>query len=336
MLAPSQAKTQQQAVHQVVDKPKQTIENKSSRSVRLTEDVLYIVNKKLRAKDKAARDERVHGFFRDSGIRLNPVLSPFTEVTYRKRKFPDLTETELAVMHKVNFYSNSTAVCKLNSMTNFLIKVHRATLWTKSDYRTFLNSRDTGGQVENAVARFIQLPKDYFRPHSDCLVFGELARKERGIMVVEADKFELCLAIWSLKEWLVNPLKNLYPLCCGCTEWAEGMDCSCRTLLRAMWTDDRLRNFLKDQTIFDRIQYDDHPSDESFQAALNAKYMQLSRVHDEIMDYAGKLITGEEMISRSCRPLNVLYASQLQRLLEKFESILSCFQREIGEDSDDW
>ena len=334
MLTRSKTKTKQQ----VVDKTKQKSEKKSNRSVRLTEDLLYIVNKKLRAKDKAARDETLHEFYEDPG--MEPLLSPFTEVTYRKRNFPELSQTQLAVMHKVNFDWNSTAVCKLNSMSAFFETVYRAALWTKSkNYRSFLDflsfkARYTGDQ--NAVAHFIQLPKDYFRPHSDCMVFGELAWKEGGIMVVEADKFALCLTIWRLKKWLVNPLKNSYPLRCGWTEWAGGMDCRCRTLLRAMWTDDRLRNFLKDQTIFDRIQYDDHPSDESFDAALNAAYMQLRRAHDEMKDYAGKLITGEEMISRSCRALNVLYASQLQKLLEKFESILSCFQHEIGQDNDDW
>ena len=323
MLTRSKSKLQQQAgLVEIADEPKQPVKKKSGRSVRLTEDLLYIVNKKLRTMDKASRDETIHDFYSYGGF--VPFTEPFAEISYRKRFFPDLSETELAVMHKTNFDCNSMALCEINSMGQFFESLNKGSWRAKPlDYRRFLgyDTTDAGAPVKNAVARFIQLPKDYFRPQSDVVFFAELAWKENGTMIVEADNFALCLTIWRLKEWLVNPIKNPYPLPC---QWIErGIGCCCRNLLRAMWTDDRLRKVLQDQAFFAFGYYD-----------KRRNYEQLQEARGRIQDYAEKLITGEEIISRSNRALNLLSASQLLRIHKEFESILRCTLED--EDSDDW
>ena len=306
MLTRSQARIGKQAeLIKAADEQNEVVK-KSGKSVRLTEDLLYIVNKKLRAMDKAARNEEIHDFYSDGFYPDSQ--HPFTEVVYRKRNFPELSQTQLAVMHKANFDLNSTAVCKLNSMSEFFYNITRAKLAAKSkNFRTFLkyNQRDASTPVKNAPARFIQLPKDYFRPHSDCHFFAELAWKENGIMMVDADNFALCLIIWRLKEWLVNPIENKYPVCCQFDRRENS--CVCQNLLHAMRTDNRLRKFLEGRTIFE----------------VNV----LELILDEMKNFAKKLITGEEMISQSNRAENVLSALQMDRIIDKFESIIECFYR---------
>ena len=339
MLTRSQAKVQQQArinqskqtiFGEPVAKQKETVENKNP--VWLTEDLLYIVNKKLLAMDKEIRDDKVQNFDLESRPWMKAVPGPFTEVVYRKQNSSDLCQAELAVIHTVNFKFSSTAVCNLNSMGEFFHKINRAALFAKSvDYKRFLCYEE--GRVEaplkNPVARFMQLPKDYYRPHSDCAFFGELAWKENGVMTVEADNFALCLIIWTLKEWLANPIDNSYPLYCRLYCRLRGDLCCCRNLLYAMWTDDRLRTFLKDRRIFD----ESYDSDKENQGEITApgellqdSYTELQRAHREMTNYARKLITGEEMVSRSNRPLNVLAASQLQRILESFAAFLKSYR----------
>ena len=346
MLTRSQAKLQQQAQ---IDKPKQTAVEKPGMAkakpvaankdpVRLTEDLLYIVNKKLQTMDKKTRDDNIQNFDNNWQPWRGPVSGPFTEIAYRKQNSSDLSQTELAVMHKVNFDSNSTAVCKLNSMSQFFSNVARGAKAAKSaDYRKFLDYKRSNpmGRVKCTIARFVQLPKDYYRPHSDCDFFGELAWKENGVMTVEADNFALCLTIWTLKEWLSNPIDKSYPLSC----YSSGEFCcfSCRRLLPAMWTDDRLRSFLTDRTISEQVGhvvYDYH--DSRIDDVIHRNYWQLERANGEIKNYARKLLTGEEMISRCNRSHNVLTALQLERIVKKLEKTLKCYANNWGSSSSDF
>ena len=346
MFTRSQAKVDPQAELVKIsdsDKPKQAKKKKSSRLVRLTEDLLYIVNKKLRTMDKATRDVKILDFHQLSDVSYDnylfrprlPIIPPFTEVVYRKRNFPELSQTELAVMHKANFDSNSTAVCKLKSMSQFLISITRGENEAKSqDFRKFLTlDRDADAPVENPVARFIQLPKDYFRPHSDCPFFAELAWKENGIMMVTADDFALCLIIWDLRAWLVNPIDNSYPLRCAPV---RGIGCKCRNLLHAMWTDDRLYKFLEDKAIFQGLDFEEHRDIGLPFEGWEARSDELRMVRAEMKAYAKKLITGQEMISQSNRAENVLSALQMHNLVDKVFSIKLCFDGYMVGEKDYW
>ena len=322
MLTRSQAK-----IGQADDETSQVVKQKSGRSVRLSDDLLYIVNKKLRTMDQAERDRKIHNFGRYS---LNSSIpDPFTEITYRKQ-FAEFSQTKLAVMHKINFDSNSTAVCKLNSMSQFLVSIFgRREHYYPPVY----------WQLNIVAARFIQLPKDYFRPHSDCHFFGELAWKENGIMMVDADNFALCLIIWRLKEWLVNPIENEYPLF-PCKLGGEGgISCPCHSLLDAMRTDDRLRKFLEGRTIFEGIDYDlweESISEDQRNQDWEENNNVLELIRREMKIFYKKLITGEEMVSQSNRAENVLSALQMDKLIDRFKNITHCFRRKMFGCEYDW
>ena len=75
----------------------------SEKSVRLTEDLLYIVNKKLKAMDKTRRNRRLEKLETDNQY------VPIKKVTYRTQRF-DSSQTQLAVMHKHYFFLNTVAV----------------------------------------------------------------------------------------------------------------------------------------------------------------------------------------------------------------------------------
>ena len=256
---------------------------------------------------------------------------PFTEVVYRRKNSLDLSETELAVMHRCNFQSNSTAACQLSSMDDFLTDLEIAISFAESsDYRKFLRTGSKPAtdfyETFDAV-RFVQLPKDYYRPHSDCLLFGELAWKEDGIMKVEASNFALCMVIWRMKQWVVLSSET-YPLPCKKDEIRVGeswrlYDCFCRNLLHVISTDETLQKFLKDEGI---VNWSGHVDRRLFD--------QLHQVIMEIEDYCRKLITGEEMISRSSRLKNVVFSLQLQKVLEKLQMMNNCVSSQVF--PDDW
>ena len=144
--------------------------------VRLTEDLMYIVNKKLKSKDKETRDQKLKASHRPNDP--DPI-EPFTEVSYRTRSDLNLSQTQLAVVHESYFKSNSVAVCEIDSMETFFHAVDRA--WFRSSCRDFKDliwiKRPDFSKVKNPVARFFQLPMDYIRPHCDSLYLGELAFK---------------------------------------------------------------------------------------------------------------------------------------------------------------
>ena len=311
-------------------KSKQPAKKKVRAPVRLTEDLLYIVNKKLCSKDKARREKILQDVWEDA--------RPFTKVINRRKTPKYLNQTELAVMHRVNFNSSYTAVCEISSMETFVESIYQAGLLTNSrEYKRLLGSMPTvwrcsfGHQYYDDevdvrdVVGFVQLPNDYFRPHSDCCFFGELAWKENGVIMVEAAKLSLCLDIWLLKKWLILP--DTSPRPSRCIPIVGQVRCN--SLLHAIWTDDRLRKFFENQGIVEItanyrgysdtwIMTEDR-DDQTYRESLQ-------RAHDEMKNYCKKLITGEEMISRSNRAINVLSSVQLQKVLGKLNIIISCFE----------
>ena len=177
MLTPSKRKAECLKPDEVeLDEPKISTNKISKTEVRLTEDLLYVVNKKLKSKDKAARDQKIKAF--DDRQKAH-YAEPFTEVSYLNRSDLNTSQTQLAVMHETYFKSNSIAVCGDNSMEAYLENIDFARIVTRSpDYRDLLCiDRDNKSKVKNPVVRFLQLPEDYIRPHSNCFYLGELAFK---------------------------------------------------------------------------------------------------------------------------------------------------------------
>ena len=179
MLTPSKRKAECLKPDEVeLDEPKISTNQINKPQVRLTEDLLYIINKKLKSTDKAARDQKIQAF--DDRQKADyHTTEPFTEVSYRNRSDLNLSQTQLAVTHETYFRSNSIAVCGDNSMEAYLENIDFARIVTRSpDYRDLLCiDRDNKSKVKNQVVRFLQLPEDYIRPHSDCFYLGELAFK---------------------------------------------------------------------------------------------------------------------------------------------------------------
>ena len=129
-----------------------------------------------------------------------------------------------------------------------------------------------------------------------CAFFVELAWKEDGAIMVEVDKFALCILIWSLKQWLVCPVVCSYPLSCG---QAEGLDCRCRNLIRAMLTDENLRKIFEDKPSFLKVRHvDENHDDVEYERsmALQEQMDKLEEACEEMKMYSWKLVLGEETI----------------------------------------
>ena len=153
--------------------------------------------------------------------------------------------------------------------------------------------------------------------------------------MVELDKFALCMTIWSLKQWLVCPTMCSYLLTCGS---AEGLDCRCRNLIRAMLTDENLRKVFEDKTSFLKVQVqeEDADEDEEYQLSmgLQAQMSDLEDAEDQLKDYAWKLLVGHEKI-RSGRHENVVSSLQVAKMVEKIEKMRKCVENKIRQNNPD-
>ena len=316
---------------------------KKRTKTRLTEDLLYIVNKKLRSSDKARRDQIIEDIIIQP---VNEESRPFSKVLNRRRTPLDFNQTELAVMHVANFNSSYIAVCEHNTMDTFVRSVQLAARRTYSRYysrllgsipgyhKDYNDGIEYGKHVKNVVG-FVQLPKDYFSQYSESLLetgghfFGELAWKEDDVIMVEADKFALCMNIWKLKQWLVLPGYNQYPLSCEII--SQQFPCRCKGIIRAMWTDRTIRMFFEDQGIAEYTHWylGDYESYRGQLLPLAGRIevrdyrSGLQRARDEMKNFCKKLITGEEMISDTNKSMNVLFSLQLQRILKKLDAALN-------------
>ena len=126
-------------------------------------------------------------------------------------------------------------------------------------------------------------------------------------MVVELEKLPECMRIWDIKEWLTDPSKN-YPLVC---HGGYSRFCRCHGIVETLWYDQTFRRILSAAGI-DR-------NDE--------RAMTWDRICREIMSYAKKLYSGEEMVSISCRSLNVLTSSHAKRLAASVGAAYKCKER---------
>ena len=89
--------------------------------VRLTEDLLYMVNKKLMKTDSLLRLQETKRFFSRKFFPNWETTEPhvFKEITYRKKPREYLSEESIAVMHEAYFYSSSIANPTDDTMDDF-------------------------------------------------------------------------------------------------------------------------------------------------------------------------------------------------------------------------
>lgn len=319
MLTRLQKKLQQQApVNKIPEESKQEERGNHSQPVRLNDDILFMVNKKLMMMDKAARDKQINTFTKQP----HPSCRPFTEVVYRKTGPRDLSQAQQAVMHKAQFNSTSTLVTDYKCMGYFWPQVYQASRFAVCpDYKSFLtfHKRDADAKLENPVARFVQLPSTYFEPYLGlCPFFAELAWNEKDAIIVEADKFALCMTIWTLKRWLMMPAAFDYLLACGT---AGKLECRCRNLIRAMSTDENLRKFFQDKTSLLQTKSS---------VELHRQKIALEDAAYQMKEYAIKLVTGEEIISGLGRSENAVSSLLLTRLAEKVDDMVKCVEEKMG------
>ena len=325
----------------------------ATQPVRLKEDLLYLINKKLKSIEKAERDEPLKDYndenedrrkFYEANFGADSTLPnegreiPFTGVSYRKK--PGFSETQLAVMNKAYLNFNSIAICKIDTMERFLemtrewsdemIKTSYFDMgcWDfdsddESDHKQKVNEmfEEIWEWSGSYWARFIQLPKDYSDgPQSDCVFFEELARDENGTPTVDVKQFSLCLAIYKLKQWLTWPSKYKYPFDCFGFFSFKYTDCQCKKILAVVFTDKLLRSFFEKRGIewnylTDNNDIDDWRPDEMKAAA------------SDMRNYSNKLMTGEEMICPSNRALNVLCATQVFKIAGKVDVAIDCISQ---------
>ena len=94
-----------------------------SEPVQLTEDLMYMVNKKLKSMDKKSREEKLK--------KGPPPFEgyPFTKVRYRNKKPQVMSQTEFAVMHSPFFISNAIAVSSTDDTCDFYSALQEHDQW---------------------------------------------------------------------------------------------------------------------------------------------------------------------------------------------------------------
>ena len=274
--------------------------NENAEPIRLTEDLLYIVNKKLESRDIKERNE---AFDDDRSLQA----SIFAGVTgYRST---NVSQTEKAVMHKLFFDQNSIASCDLDSTENLMAVIQRFQLF---DYCKNFDV-PTPCQVG-----FIKLPGDFLQPDKNCIepctLFKELAWKEKDMILIDAKQFTECILIRRLKLWLENSAKS-YPIECNMKNppCLVAQTCRCRNIFRVATF--MTENFVHSFGL------------QNIRAQTEMRLSGLPAISRALLRNCKKLMTGKELISESNRAENVLLAMQLRLLADKVDRAHSCLAK---------
>ena len=295
---------------------------------RLTEDLLYVVNKKLRSMDKTSREKKLHEIF-PRGYLLDSSLKHFDQsvyVVYRTGVPEQFSQIEFAVMHTLCLNSKATAAFGIYCMDNFEFALRQPSV--KDVF--FDPCKDISKQEADDLVRFVQLPGDYkqqMKLYEDTIFFPELSWDESGERIVEFEKFALLMIIHRLKRWLAIP-SEYYPLCDprrrampNDRSYCNG---SCSNLLHAMWTDDFLRGFFQEQGIQHSItDWAAEGLDEWGNEPVRPETIDEARRY--MNGYSYELLAGTKKISETNRAINVLASVHLTQLAEKLRMNISCY-----------
>ena len=145
--------------------------------ISLTDQLMCIVNQKLRETHKAANVQNYGECF---------------EILYLDRDLT-MTEMQIAVMNVKYLHENAVAVPESRSMIEFLKMLK---LFRFVDYIS-LNSYRLQG------FRFVKMPKDYCK-RNHCLMFDDLAIRYNGAYILAARDLSKCMLIWELESWLTD------------------------------------------------------------------------------------------------------------------------------------
>ena len=282
--------------------------------VRLTEDLLYIVNKKLKKIDSSLRVGRINKEFR-SQLDLK-------EISYRRLPKTNLSQECLAVMHRVYFNSSSTAKLAYQTMEDFkqglddlpycdeFMSIHRIEIETEV--------------TRPDLFRFLTLPADYCRPSLGFDFFEELSWTEDGSIMLEASKLNRWWFLIEITTWLVLPQEE-YPRYCGAD---RSEVCECRDIYTALWCSDIFRKLFEEEEIDGPLSIksaNQLVATDNMTAACELVDNMID-VGDALMKFVGKLARTEVVIHQSSQ-LNMFAAFQLKMLAEKLEIAAACQSR---------
>ena len=265
--------------------------NENAEPVRLTEDLLYIVNKKLESRDIKERNE---AFDDDRSLEA----SMFAGVTGYRSMAANISQAEKAVMHKLFFDQNSIASCDLGSTENLMAVTQQFHLF---DY---CKNADVPTPCQ---VGFIKLPGDFLQPDKNCIepctLFKELAWEEKDMILIDAKQFIECILIRKLKLWLENCAKA-YPIQCRMKNppCLMAQTCRCRNIFRVatFMTENFVHRF----------------GLQNIRAQTEMRLSGLPAISRALLRNCKKLMTGKELISESNRAENVLLAMQLRLLAD--------------------
>lgn len=154
--------------HEMITRLRKKIEPHPKEPVQLTEDLLYLVNKKLEQMDKEQRNKELEDLqrgkaqykcfteikYRKLDVQLTETGQGVRKKTYRKltETFSSYPKTANAVMHTTRFYSASIAITNLKSMQSFSSNLKRL--------RIADSDRRFDRQPSRYFSGFVQLPKE--------------------------------------------------------------------------------------------------------------------------------------------------------------------------------
>ena len=309
------------------------LDEKWRKPVRLTEDLLYMVNKKLMKIDSSHRLQRAKRY---CGLKFLHFFGDpetfdahvFNEITYRHKPREYLSEESLAVMHIVYFCESSIAIPANDTMKDF----HENLVTSILPGNRFM-SGEIGDDAPGEF-RFVKLPADYSRPKLCVDFFGELTWKEEGSIMVEACRMKTLLSILRISKWLVEPHEPYIFECdYGRIHQVNSndvlMDCGCSRIYRLLWWGDFFRSLYQQEGIDGPLSI----GSANYLACtgLQPQFVRelidnMSAIHGALIKFLDRLGKGEVKLHQS-NQLNMLAAFQLKMLAEKLKDAKECQSR---------
>ena len=278
--------------------------------VRLTEDLLYLVNKQLKKMDTEERMKKIKDRTHEHTI--------FKAISYRKKPPRESTQAGQAVMHKMYFDSNATAEADSDEFVIFQVD-----LWDEWDCRDGFMDRDqrplTAEVSRPDLFRFVKLPADYERPNPGYEFFDELTWKEGGSILAKAAQIPQIFMIYDFRTWIYADPRMVQPLhCCWRADHDRPVGCPRRVIYHVLWLSELFRSIFQRSGV-NRLA----------EGPFN-RFEERWFIRDAMMEFGAKLTRGEVALHDD-HGLNLLAAFQIKMLAEKFDNAHYCNCRPLSE-----
>ena len=295
----------------------------NDKRVRLTEDLLYIVNKKLQTMDRSARIDKIIKY---QSRRV------FKELYYRQKP-RGYSQEELTVMHKVYFDSNATAESGYDSMKDFQTFIWDE--WFPGD--GFMDTRHDYPVDEEIsrpdLFRFVKLPDDYKPLSNGYNFFDDLSWKENGAILVKAAQIPKFMLIYEFNQWFTDHTQR-FPLDCSRHVTVNGPSphCDCREIYPLLWSGGFFRRIFRERGIEPMAGISTFPPARA-PVTVDTRLHHLLDMVEAMNEYVGRL-SRKEIVLDEDHGLNLLAAFQLKILAEKLGEAHLCEWHYV--DNYDW